>query len=131
MIVVRMLQVVTIFAILIVLGTAWVFLFSGSTYTETLAYFGRFFGSFAPLCVGLFDALSMVATPLIAIAGIVGMALSRRLGRAAFTWGLLCCVLASANFVLWKKYGRMPPRDAAHEGITPVQSTAQPRSATP
>jgi hypothetical protein len=136
MIVLRMLQAATVFAILIVLGTAWVFLFSGSTYAETLTYFGRIFGSLAPLWVGLFGAVSMVSTPLIAIAGLVGMALSRRRGRSVFMLGLLCCVLAVANFVLWKKYSGMPPRDsqgnpAVHDGITPVESKAQPKSAKP
>jgi hypothetical protein len=135
MIMLRLLQAVTVFAILIVAGTAWVLVFSGSTYTETLTYFGRFLGSLAPLWVGLFGSLSMVATPFIAIAGIVGIGLSRRLGRAVFLSGLLCCILAVANFALWKKYG-MPPQDsknnpARHEGITPVESNAQPKSAAP
>jgi len=122
----RALKAVTVCAFLVLLATAWMFHFDVHGYSQTLGSLRASFGDGAYIIIVILCVGSMVATPILGIAGIVGMASSRRLGRSGLIWGFLCLVLSSANFLLWKKYGGMPTHDS---GIQAVQSTAKPAAA--
>jgi hypothetical protein len=122
----RVLKAVTVGALLVLLTTAGVFRFNVNGYSQTLSSLRASWGDGAYIFIAIFSVVSMVATPLLGIAGIVGMAASRKLGRQALLWGFLCCALSFANLVLWKNYGGMPTHDS---GIQAVQSTAKPATA--
>jgi hypothetical protein len=89
--------------------TAWAHKFNADGYTQTLDSLQKSYGDAAYPFVALFSVVSMVSMPIFGtIAGIVGMALSGRLGRSALMLGFLCCVLCFANLVLSTKYGGVP-----------------------
>jgi len=119
----RALKAATVCAFLVLIITAWVFRFSVSGYSQTFSSLRASWGGGAYIFVAIFSVTTLVATPSFGVAGIVGMAASRRLGREALLWGFLCCALSIANFVLLKKYGGMPTHDS---GIQAVPQAAQP-----
>ena len=115
----RVLMAVAVYGVLVLITTAWVYKFDVNGYRETLAILLASFGDVAYLFIATFSVASLVSIPLVGIAGIVGMAASRRLGRPALILGFLCCALSFANLVLWKKYAGVPTHDS---GIQPVQT---------
>ncbi len=123
----RALKVVTLCALLVLVLTAWVYKFNPNGYTQTLDSLRKSYGDGAYVFIAIFSVVSLVSMPIFGIAGIVGMALSRRLGRSALIMGLLCCVLSFANLMLWKKYGGIPSHDKP-EGVQVIYKTAAPAS---
>jgi hypothetical protein len=122
----RLLKAVTVYAFLVLITTAWVFKFNANGYTQTLDSLRASFGDAAYIFIAFFSVATFVSTPIVGIAGIVGIAASRRLGRPAFVWGLLCCVLSFANFELLKDYGGVPHTNSKAPSITPVERQARP-----
>jgi cytochrome bd-type quinol oxidase subunit 2 len=106
----RVLKAVTAYAFLVLITTAWVYKFNAKGYSQTLDSLRASFGDLAYVFIAIFSVGSMLSTPILGIAGIVGMVASIRLGRSALAWGFLCCLLSLANFVLWAKYGGMPSK---------------------
>jgi hypothetical protein len=106
----RMLQVATVYALLVLLVTAWVDKFSPQGYQQTLGDLHRSIGANADIFIALFSVISLISMPFTGIAGIAGMIASRKLGRPALILGILCCVLTYANWLLWKNYGGVPQR---------------------
>jgi hypothetical protein len=104
----RVLKAVTAYAFLVLITTAWVYKFNANGYRQTLDSLRASLGDVAYVFIAIFAVASLVSTPILGIAGIIGMAASKRLGRSALILGLLCCVLSFANLVLWTKYGGMP-----------------------
>jgi len=123
----RVLKAVTICAFLVLALTAWVYKFSVSGYSQTLDSLRKSYGDSAYLLIALFSVVSLVSMPVFGFAGLIGMVLSRRLGRSAFMLGFLCCVLSFANLALWKKYGGIPSHGGP-DGIQPNYKTAEPSS---
>lgn len=123
----RVLKAVTVSAFLVLALTAWVYRFSPGGYAQTLGSLQKSYGGNAYLFIALFSVVSLVSMPIFGVAGLIGIALSKRLGKSALILGFLCCVLSFANFVLWKEYGGIPSHDAP-EGIQPIYKTAQPAS---
>ena len=117
----RVMKVLTLCALLVLMATAWVFRFDAHGYNETLGSLRRSFGDGAYIFIAIFSAASLVSVPIFAIVGVIGVIVSRRLGRAALVWALLCCAFTAGNLMLWKKYGGVPTHDS---GITPVNSRA-------
>jgi hypothetical protein len=122
----RMLKAVTVYALLVLITTAWVLKFSTDGYRQTLASLQASLGAGAYILIAIFSVATFVSTPIVAIAGIVGMAASRRLGRSALVWGFLCCLLSFANFVLLKNYSGVPRINSNAPSITPVERQAHP-----
>jgi hypothetical protein len=125
----RVLKAVTVCAFLGLAMTAWVYKFNAGGYSQTLDSLQKSYGDAAYLFIAFFSVVSLISMPIFAIAGFVGMALSRRLGRSALILGFLCCVLSFANLLLWKKYGGVPSHNKA-EGVQEIFKTASP-SKTP
>jgi cytochrome bd-type quinol oxidase subunit 2 len=119
----RALKAVTVYALLILITTAWVYKFDPHGYNQTLDSLLKNFGPNAYIFIAIFSVASLVSIPIVGIAGLIGMIASRRLGRSALVWGFLCFVLSAANYVLWRKYGGMPEGDS---GITPVTRSVSP-----
>jgi hypothetical protein len=107
--------------------TAWVYKFDASGYRQTLDSLQTSYGATACIFIAIFSVVSLISMPIFGIAGLVGMVLSRRLGRSALILGFLCCVLSFANLVLWKKYGGIPSHNGA-EGVQQIYKTAEPSS---
>lgn len=119
----RVLKAATVCAFLVLLTTAWVFRFDPHGYNQTLAALRASYGDGAYIFIAIFSVVSLISIFIFGISGMLGMILSRRLGRSAFVVGLACCALSGANFVLWKNYGGVPPADAP-SGPTPVTRQA-------
>jgi hypothetical protein len=119
----RVLKALTVCAFLVLITTAGVFRFSINGYTQTLTSLRASFGDGAYIFIAIFSVVTLVATPIFGITGIVAMGASRRLGRPALLLGFLCCAVSFANLLLMKKYGGMPTHDT---GIQAVQSSAKP-----
>lgn len=119
----RLLKAVTVCAFVVLVTTAWVFRFDPHGYNQTLASLRASYGDVAYIFIGIFSVASLVCTPIFGIIGAVGMIGSRRLGRSALVLGVFCVVMSAANFVLWKKYGGVPPRGGT-TGPTPVTQQA-------
>jgi hypothetical protein len=117
----RVLKAITVCAFLILITTAWVFKFNVHGYNQTLDSLHAGFGDGAYIFIAIFSVASLVSMPILGMTGIIGMIVSRRLGRSAFALGFLCFALSAANFVLWKRYGGVPTGDS---GITPVTQHA-------
>ena len=122
---IRVLKAVAVYALLVLATTAWVFKFSANGYTETLDSLRKSFGDAAYIFIVVFSVGTFVSTPIIGIAGIVGMAASIRLGRSALVWGFFCCILSFANFELLKNYGGAPTHSNG-PSITPIEREAHP-----
>jgi hypothetical protein len=123
---IRVLKAVAVYAFLVLITTAWVLKFDVKGYQRTLSALQASFGDGAYIFIAIFSVATFVSTPLIGIAGLIGIAASRRLGRPAFVWGLLCCLLSYANFTLLKNYSGMPRSNANAPSITPVEQKARP-----
>lgn len=119
----RVLKAVTVCAFVVLLLMAWVFRFNANGYSQTLTSLRHSWGDGAYIFIAIFSVVSLISTPLIGIAGLVGLAASKKLGRDALVCGLFCCAICFAQLVLWKNYGGMPTHDS---GIQAVQSTAKP-----
>ncbi len=119
----RVLKAATVCAFLVLLTTAWVFRFDPSGYNQTLHSLRASSGDSAYIFIAIFSVVSLLSMPIFGMSGVVGMIMSRRLGRSAFMFGLVCCALSGANLVLWKKYGGMPAGGGA-TGPTPVTRQA-------
>jgi len=122
----RVLKAITVYALLVLITTAWVLKSITNGYTQTLASLRTSLGDVAYVFIAIFSVATFVSTPIVGIAGIVGIVASRRLGRSASVWGLLCCVLSFANFVLLKNYSGMPRPNSNAPSITPVERQAHP-----
>lgn len=125
----RALKAVTVCAFLVLVMTAWVHRFNVDGYRQTLDSLEKSYGATAYLFIALFSVVSLISMPIFGVAGIIGMVLSKRLGRSALILGFLCCLLSYANFVLWQKYGGIPSHDKP-EGVQKIYKTASP-SKTP
>ena len=119
----RVLKAVTVCGFVVLLMMAWVFRFNTNGYSQTLTSLHHSWGDGAYIFIAIFSVVSLISTPLIGIAGLVGLAASKKLGRDALVCGLFCCAICFAQLVLWKNYGGMPTHDS---GIQAVQSTAKP-----
>jgi hypothetical protein len=117
----RVLKAITFCAFLVLITTAWVFRFNVHGYNQTLGSLRAGFGDGAYIFIAIFSVASLVSMPILGMTGIIGMIVSRRLGRSAFVLGFLCCALSAANLVLWKRYGGMPAGDS---GVSPVTQHA-------
>jgi hypothetical protein len=122
----RVLKAFTVLGFLVLVTTAWVFKFNVNGYTQTLESLRRSFGDVAYIFIAIFSVATFVSTPIVGIAGIIGIVASRRLGRSALLYGFLCCLLSYLNFELLKNYGGIPRRDSNAPSITPVERRAQP-----
>lgn len=122
---IRVLKAVAGYAFLVVITTAWVFKFNVHGYTQTLTSLQASVGDGAYILIAIFSVATFVSTPIIGLAGVAGMAASRRLGRSALGWGFLCCLLSIANFVLLKNYSGMPIHSNV-PSITPVERQLHP-----
>ncbi len=121
----RVLQAVTVCAFLVLVMTAWVYRFNANGYRQTLDSLQKSYGAGAYIFIALFSVVNLISMPIFGMAGIIGMALWRRVGRSALILGFLCCVLSFANFVLWQKYGGAPSRNQK-EGVQEIYKTASP-----
>jgi hypothetical protein len=122
----RVLKAVTVCAFAVLLLMAWVFRFNANGYSQTLTSLRASWGDGAYIFIAIFSVVSLISTPLIGIAGLVGLAASKKLGRDALLCGLVCCAICFAQLLLWKNYGGMPTHDS---GIQAVRSTAKPAAA--
>ncbi len=104
----RWLQAVAIFGLLVLIVTAWVYKFDVNGYRQTLASLRASIDGNADIFIALFSVVSMISMPIVGISGIVGIALSSKLGRPALILGIACCALSFANYLLWRNYGGVP-----------------------
>src|SRR6202453_3619148 len=119
----RVLKAVTVCAFVVLLLMAWVFRFNTNGYSQTLTSLRHSWGDGAYILIAIFSVVSLISTPLIGIAGLIGLVASKKLGRDALVCGLSCCAICFAQLVLWKNYGGVPPHDSC---LPTVQSNAEP-----
>jgi hypothetical protein len=123
----RAIKLITVLTVLLFIGNA-VFFYSIATrgYGRTIVAMRPTFGGADSLVVALISVVSLVSIPAMALFGVIGIASSKRLGRLAMVLGTLCCVLSTASFVLWKKYGGVPENHPAATVPAPVTQQATP-----
>lgn len=128
----RALKVLTVLSVLMFLANAAVFyMIATKGYGQTISALNPTFGSADSLVLALFSVFSLVSIPATALFGIIGIASSKRLGRPAMVLGLLCCVLSTGSFVLWKKYAGVPENRPDTNGPSPVTQRAKPNPPPP